>query len=117
MIFFSNITLSGDAQFYLLGICYPWKMKSCGTWGCVSMDAVLKSVTPLKGYRLKLTFINGSTAVVNLEKQVRTLRFARIAPKEIFATARIEGDKVVWVDGVTTFSVYCCELLDAMMMA
>ena len=56
------------------------------------MEAVLKEVRPQMGYRLKLTFKNGSTAVVNMERQVHTLRFARIAPEEIFATARAEGD-------------------------
>ena len=80
------------------------------------MDAVLKQVTPFKDYRLQLSFQNGSTAVVNMEKLVRTLRFSRIAPREIFATAHAEGDRVVWADGVTPFGVYCGELLDAMMM-
>jgi len=80
------------------------------------MDTVLKGVTPLRDYRLKLTFLNGSTAVVNMEKRVHTLRFARIAPKEIFSTARAEGDKVVWAVGTMPFSVYCGELLDSMLM-
>ena len=80
------------------------------------MDTVLKKVTPMKNYRLELRFQNGSTAVVNMENRVKTLRFARIAPREVFATARAEGDRVVWADGVTPFGVYCGELLDAMMM-
>lgn len=80
------------------------------------MDTALKEVTPLAGYRLKLRFQNGSTAVVNMERQVRTLRFSRIAPVEIFATARADGDRVVWADGAASFGVYCGELLDAMMM-
>lgn len=80
------------------------------------MDTALKRVTPLAGYRLKLTFQNGSTAVINMERRVRTLRFARIAPREVFTTARADGDKVVWSDGLTPFGVYCGELLDAMMM-
>ena len=80
------------------------------------MDTTLKEVKPQADYRLELTFQNGSTAVVNMERQVHTLRFARIAPREIFATARAEGDKVVWKVGMVLFSVYCGELLDAMMM-
>lgn len=80
------------------------------------MDAVLKKATPLNGHWLELRFQNGSIAVVNMEKRVHTLRFARIAPQEIFATARAEGDRVVRADGVTPFGVYCSELLDAMMM-
>ena len=80
------------------------------------MEAALKEVRPLADYRLLLTFQNGSTAIVNLERQVSTFRFSRIAPLEIFATARTEGDRVVWTDGVTPFGVFCGELLDAMMM-
>ena len=80
------------------------------------MGAALKEVIPLADYRLKLRFQNGSTAVVNMEKQVRTLRFSRIAPLETFATARVDGDRIVWADGATLFGVYCGELLDAMMM-
>jgi len=80
------------------------------------MDTVLKTVVPLKDYRLELKFRNGSVAVVNMAGCVRTFRFSRIAPREVFATARAEGDKVVWTDGTTPFAVYCTELLDTMMM-
>lgn len=80
------------------------------------MDAALRKVTPLDGHRLELEFQNGSTAVVNLARRIETLRFARLAPRETFATARAEGDRVVWQDGETSFGVYCGELLDTMMM-
>ena len=80
------------------------------------MDTVLKSVTPLPDYRLELTFRNGSTAVVNMERRIQTLRFARLSSPQIFATAKADGDKVVWQDGGTSFGVYCNELLDAMLM-
>ena len=80
------------------------------------MENILTKATPLADYRLALTFQNGSSAVVNMARRVRTLRFARLAPAEVFATARAEGDRVVWTDGAATFGVYCGELLDAMMM-
>ena len=80
------------------------------------MDTVLRGVRPLPDYRLELTFQNGSTAIVNMEKRVRTMRFSRIAPKATFASARAVGDKVVWADKGMPFGVYCGELLDAMMM-
>ena len=80
------------------------------------MDSVLKAVRPLPDHRLELAFQNGSTAIVNMEQRVRTLRFARLAPAQVFATARAEGDRVVWQDGKTSFGVYCGELLDAMLM-
>lgn len=80
------------------------------------MDTVLRSVRPLDDFRLELKFQNGSIAIVNMERSVQTMRFSRIASKEIFATARAEGDKVVWADKGMPFGVYCRELLDAMMM-
>ena len=80
------------------------------------MVSALKEVRPLPDYRLELSFQNGSTAVVNLQRRIQTLRFARLAPAKVFATARTEGDRVVWQDGEASFGVYCSELLDAMMM-
>ena len=80
------------------------------------MDSVLKAVRPLPDYRLELAFQNGSTAVVNMQQRVRTFRFARLAPAQVFATARAEGDKVVWQDEGEPFGVYCGELLDAMLL-
>ncbi len=56
------------------------------------MGEALKSVTPMTGFRLELAFQNGSRAVVNMEKRVGTLRFARIASEKVFATAKAEGD-------------------------
>lgn len=80
------------------------------------MDGILLSAKPLTGYRLELVFQNGSTAVINMERRVKTLRFSRLDALDVFASARAEGDKVVWTDGKASFSVYCSELLDAMMM-
>ena len=79
------------------------------------MDTILKTVAPLPGYRLALTFRNGSSAVVNMERRVRTLRFARLAP-QVFTSVKADGDKVVWQDGGASFGVYCYELLDAMLL-
>ncbi|MBQ3285443.1 MAG: DUF2442 domain-containing protein [Ruminococcus sp.] len=76
----------------------------------------LRSAKPLPGHRIELIFKNGSTAVINMERRIGTLRFARIADEAVFASAKAEGDKVVWLDGNTPFAVYCSELLDAMMM-
>jgi len=80
------------------------------------MDAVLKAVTPMSDYRLGLEFQNGSLAVINMERRVRTTRFARLASAEVFATAKADGDRVVWLEDGASFGFYCTELLDAMMM-
>ena len=80
------------------------------------MYGYLSSAKPLPGHRLEMIFQNGSSAVVNLERRVKTLRFSRLDDEKFFASAKADGDKVVWADGNTSFSVYCTELLDAMMM-
>jgi len=80
------------------------------------MDTILKTVAPLPGYRLALTFRNGSSAVVNMERRVRTLRFARLASPQVFTSVKADGDKVVWQDGGASFGVYCYELLEAMLL-
>ncbi len=80
------------------------------------MGTVLREVRPLPDYRMELQFQNGSMAVINMEKRVRTLRFNRLASPELFFTAKASGDKVEWSDGKETFSVFCGELLDIMLM-
>ncbi len=80
------------------------------------MGVSLKEVKPLSGFRLELFFHNGSYAVVNMEKRIKTMRFSQLSSETVFATAKAEGDKVVWINGNRTFGVYCGELLDAMML-
>ena len=82
-----------------------------------AVESILIAVKPLPDYRLELVFQNGSTAVVNMERRIRTLRYACLAPAQVFSTARAEGDKVVWQDGETIFGVDCTELLDAMLLS
>ena len=80
------------------------------------MGTVLRDVRPLPDYRMELQFQNGSMAIINMEKRVRTFRFARLAAPDTFVTARASGDKVEWTDGKETFSVFCSELLDIMLL-
>ena len=76
----------------------------------------LIKVQPMPDYRLELLFGNGSKAVVNMAQRVRTVRFSRLASPEFFATARPEGEKVIWSDGSGSLSVWCSELLESMLM-
>ena len=80
------------------------------------MDAGLMEVRPLPAYRLEMKFHNGSMAVVNLRNRTKTVRFASLASPELFATARAEGEKVVWSDGNDSVSAWCSELLEAMLL-
>ena len=80
------------------------------------MDAGLKEVRPLSDHRLEMVFYNGSTATVNLRNRMKTVKFSRLSDPEVFATARAEGEKVVWSDESGSVSVWCSELLDAMLL-
>ena len=80
------------------------------------MDAGLKEVRPLPDYRLEMVFHNGSTATVDLRSRIKTVRFSRLASPELFARARAEGEKVVWPDAGGSVSIWCSELLDAMLL-
>ena len=80
------------------------------------MESTLCKATPLPGYLLVLQFQNGSLAVVNMSRRVQTVRFARLAAWELFATARAVGDRVVWSDGKREIGAFCDEIVDAMMM-
>ena len=76
----------------------------------------LLKVQPMSDYRLELMFGNGSRAVVNMAKRVQTVRFSKLASPTLFATARAEGEKVVWSDDNEKISVWCSELLESMLM-
>ncbi len=80
------------------------------------MGVALKEVRPLSGFRLELVFQNGSSAIVNMENRIKTLRFSPLSSESLFTTARAEGDKVIWSSGDKSFGVYCGELLDAMLL-
>ena len=80
------------------------------------MEEILSKVTPLPGFLLVLQFKNGSIAVVNMIKRVKTLRFSRLTDVGFFATAKACGDRIVWSDGTHVINATCDELLDAMMM-
>lgn len=79
------------------------------------MGDCLKEVRPGENFRLELIFHNGSTAVVNMEKRIRSVRFSRLSSPQLFATARAEGDRIIWSDGKETISVYASEILESMM--
>ena len=76
----------------------------------------LINVRPLPDYRIELLFGNGSKAVVNMAQRVQTVRFSRLASPEFFATAKPEGEKIVWSDDSGSLSVWCSELLESMLM-
>ena len=70
----------------------------------------------LPGYQLRLFFPNGSEAVINMKQRVRAIRFGRLTSLELFQTAHLVDDEVVWDDGTCCVRASISELLDSMQM-
>lgn len=79
------------------------------------MDTSVKAVKALPDFQLRVTFQNGSIAVVNFRNMIRTIRFAPLASEDFFDTARAEGDKIIWQEKNRSMQIYCNELMDIMM--
>lgn len=80
------------------------------------MRESLKNVYPMDHYRLEMIFMNGSRAIVNMEKRTRSMRFSKLASPDFFATAKVCGDRVIWSDGRDTVTAYVGEIIDLMML-
>lgn len=74
------------------------------------------SVQALPRYRLRIRFCNGSEAIVNMERRIRAMRFRKLENPELFKTAQVQGDAVVWRLDSESIHATVCELLDSMMV-
>ena len=70
----------------------------------------------LPDYQLRLSFPNGSEAVINMKQRVRAIRFGRLSSPELFQTSRFVDDEVVWDDGTHCLRASINELRDSMQM-
>jgi hypothetical protein len=59
----------------------------------------IKTVLPMKDYRLFLEMEGGSTATVDLSGRLHTIKFADLADEAFFKTAVTDGDYVIWGGG------------------
>lgn len=80
------------------------------------MESPVLRARALPDYRLRLDFVNGSSAVVDLRRRVRTLRFHPLRDPAAFSRVRVEGDRLAWPDGEGEFRVFVSELLETMLM-
>ena len=80
------------------------------------MDPGGVTLQVLPRYQLRLSFPNGSIAVVDMRRRVQAVRFGRLASPELFETARLMGGEVVWDDGEHCVRATINELLDSMQM-
>ena len=80
------------------------------------MNSIGVTLQVLPEYRLKLCFLNGSEAIVDMRQRIHAIRFGRLASPELFGTARLEDSEVVWDDANYRVRASINELLDSMQM-
>ena len=80
------------------------------------MEAGGVTLQVLPDYRLKLSFPNGSKAIIDMKRRVHAIRFGRLSSPGLFSTARLADDEVVWDDGSHRSRASINELLDSMLM-
>ena len=80
------------------------------------MDATGITLQVLPNYQLKLSFPNGSEAVIDMKQRVHAIRFGRLSSPELFKTARLVDSEVVWDNGAYCVRASINELLDSMQM-
>lgn len=81
-----------------------------------TMDEMGVVLQVLPGYQLKLSFRNGSEAIVDMRHRIHAIRFGRLSSPVLFHAARLEGSEVVWDDGTHCVRASINELLDSMQM-
>lgn len=59
----------------------------------------IRSVVPLKDYRLFMEMESGSTVTVDLSVKLDTLRYGELADEALFQKVKTDGDYVIWGDG------------------
>lgn len=74
----------------------------------------IKSVMPMKGYRLFMEMESGSSVTVDLSVKLKTMKYAELADEAFFNTARTDGDYVVWGGGRLRLTVK--ELMEVILM-
>ena len=80
------------------------------------MDTTGVTLQVLPEYQLKLSFQNGSEAIVDMKRRVHAIRFGRLSSPELFRTATLVESEVVWDDGTCSVRASINELLDSMQM-
>ena len=74
----------------------------------------IKSVLPMKGYRLLMEMEGGSIVIVDLSDKLRTMKYAGLVEKIFFDTAITDGDYVSW--GGDRLRVTVNELMEVVLL-
>lgn len=74
----------------------------------------IKSVLPMKDYRLFMEMESGSSVTVNFSGKLKTIKYAELTDELFFNTASTDGDYVVWGGGRLRLTVK--ELMEVILM-
>lgn len=74
----------------------------------------IKSVLPMKGYRLLMEMEGGSMVIVDLSDKLHTMKYAELVENGFFKTAATDGDYVSW--GGDRLRVTVNELMEVVLL-
>ncbi|HOE57911.1 MAG TPA: DUF2442 domain-containing protein [Bacillota bacterium] len=74
----------------------------------------IKTVLPMKGYRLFMEMKGGSAVIVDFSNKLHTVKYAELAEEAFFRTAATDGDYVIWDDGRLRLTVN--ELMEVVLL-
>jgi hypothetical protein len=74
----------------------------------------IKTVLPIKDYRLLLEMEGGSIVIVDLSTKLNTMKYAELANEKFFKTAVTDGDYVIWGSGRLRLTVN--ELMEVVLL-
>ena len=74
----------------------------------------IKTVLPMKDYRLFIEMEGGSAVIVDFSNKLHTAKYAELAEEAFFRTAATDGDYVIWDDGRLRLTVN--ELMEVVLL-
>ncbi|HNR04058.1 MAG TPA: DUF2442 domain-containing protein [Bacillota bacterium] len=74
----------------------------------------IRTVLPMKDYRLFMEMEGGSTVIVDLSGKLQTAKYAELTDEAFFRTAVTDGDYVLWGNGRVRLTVG--ELMDVILL-
>ncbi|MEA4961004.1 hypothetical protein [Lutispora sp.] len=74
----------------------------------------IKSVVPMRDYRLFMEMESGSSVTVNLSVKLHTMKYSDLKDETLFKNVRTDGDYVIWGDGRIRLTVN--EMLEVVLM-
>ncbi len=79
------------------------------------MDESIQHLEAIDDHLLKLEFVGGSIAIVNMKRRMDSMRFQPLSDPRVFRTVRLAGDFAVWQTPVGELRASVRELLDTML--